>query len=340
MLYAQDLTETEHEVLLGHYRKTKNQLIKERAHVILISHQGKTVVEIAAMFFRTKKTIRQWLNSFNTTRIASIFHAYDKNENAAKLTRAQKDEIAEVLKRPDGLSTEFLSVPKLQEYIDARFGVVYESEQSYHYLLKYCGFSWKLPSSFDRRRNEQKIEIRMREIRKEIKPFLEDEDWVVLAADEARIDYEEEIRRLWLPKGEKTVLKIERDKSQKQHYFGALNLKNKRHHLLRLDWQDSENIIRALGQLKAAYPKKRICLLWDNAKWHKSKALREKLAQGELLSPFHLINFPPYAPDKNPQEHVWRYGKDEIRGFHFDTFNSLRNQFESAISSRSFGYKL
>jgi transposase len=340
MILAQDLTETEHEVLLDHYRKTKNQLIKERAHVILISHQGKTVGEIAAMFFRSKKTIRQWLNSFNRTRLVSIFHAYDNNENAAKLTRTQKLEIAEVLKRPEGLPVEFLSIPKLKEYIDARFGVVYESEQSHHYLLRYCGFSWKLPSPFDRRRNEQQIEAKMGEIRKEIKPLLEDEGWVVLTADEARIDYQEEIKRLWLPKGQKTVLKVERDKSQKQHYFGALNLKNKQHHLLRLDWQDSENIIRALKQLKTSYPDKRICLLWDNAKWHKSKALKEKLAQGEVLAPFHLINFPPYAPDKNPQEHVWRYGKDEVRGFHFDAFDSLRNQFESSLSARSFDYKL
>ncbi len=108
-----------------------------------------------------------------------------------------------------------MSVPKLKEYIDARFGVVYVSEQSYHYLLKYCGFSWKLPSPFDKRRNEQQIETRMREIRAAIKPLFAYDDWVVLAADETRIDYEEEIRRLWLPKGEKTVLKVERDKSQR-----------------------------------------------------------------------------------------------------------------------------
>ncbi len=94
MLYAQKLTETEHKVLLRHYRKIKNQLIKEHAHVILMSQQGKTVVEIAEMFFRSEKTIRAWLNGFNTMRIASIFHAYDNNESAAKLTWAQKDEIA------------------------------------------------------------------------------------------------------------------------------------------------------------------------------------------------------------------------------------------------------
>lgn len=340
MVFAQNVTKKEQELLLIHYRKTKNQLIKERAHVILISCQGKTVAEIAPLFFRSEKTIRQWLNSFNATRITSIFHAYDNNENAAKLSRADKEEIAEVLKRPEGLPASFLSVPKLQEYIDARFGVVYESGQSYYYLLKYCGFSWKLPAAFDRRRDDQTVEARMQDIHTEIKPLLEDDAWVVLAADETRIDYEEEIRRLWLPKGEKTVLKVERDKSQKQHYFGALNLESKRHHLLRLDWQDSENIVQALSALKADYPNKRICLVWDNAKWHKAKALRDKLKQGECLDVFHLINLPPYAPDENPEEHVWKYGKGEIRGSHFSSFEALRTVFETSLGSRTFDYKM
>ncbi len=26
----------------------------------------------------------------------------------------------------------------------------------------------------------------------------------------------------------------------------------------------------------------------------------------------HLINLPAYVPDTNPQEHVWKYGKDKI----------------------------
>ncbi|MBI2595727.1 hypothetical protein HYW46_03270 [Candidatus Daviesbacteria bacterium] len=25
-----------------------------------------------------------------------------------------------------------------------------------------------------------------------------------------------------------------------------------------------------------------------------------------------MINLPAYAPDHNPQEHVWKYGKDKI----------------------------
>ncbi len=143
-----------------------------------------------------------------------------------------------------------------------------------------------------------------------------------------------------MPVGKKTVLKVERDKKQKQHYLGALNLKSKQLHLSRLDWQNSDNIIKALENLARLYPDKNICLLWDNAKWHKSQALREKLEPAQSLDHFHLINFPPYAPDENPQEHVWRYGKDQIRSNHFSSFSELRDLFETSLTSRTYDYQI
>lgn len=340
MIVANIATSEERHVLQEHYKKGANQLIKERAHAVLLSQQNYHVPEIARILLRDEGTVRNWLKSWNAERMASLFPRYSDNQNAAKLTSKQKEEIEKALQAPNGLPAKFWSLPAFKDYIHAEFGVVYESERSYHYLLRYCGFSWKLPSPFDRRRNDDYVHKRMQEIRDEIKPYLESDEWVVLSSDETRIDYNEEIRRCWLPRGEKTILKVERDKKQKQHYFGALNLKSHQLHLSRLAWQDSDNIIQTLENLARLYPDKRICLLWDNAKWHKSQALREKLGPGGSLEQFYLINFPPYAPDENPQEHVWRYGKDQIRSEHFASFPELRDLFEASLTSRTYDYQI
>jgi transposase len=55
--------------------------------------------------------------------------------------------------------------------------------------------------------------------------------------------------------------------------------------------------------------KKKILLFWDNAPWHKNKAVRECLA-GYIN--VELKNFPPYAPEENPQEHVWKDGRAHV----------------------------
>jgi transposase len=327
-------------LLADYYKKGPNTLVRARAESILMSLRSLPVPTIATLIMYEEQTVREWINNWEDTRMSSIFVQYEGNENAAKLTREQKNEISETLKKPDGLPYDFLSIPEFKEYVSATFGVVYESDQSYYYLLHHCGLSWKLPSPFDRRRNDELVTTRMVEIRNEIKPLLKKKDCIVFAADESRINYDEEIRRCWLPKGQKAIIKIERDKSKNQSYFGALNLNSHKHELIRLNWQNTENTIEALRELTKRYPNKKLYLIWDNAKWHRSKELRSLLGKGNEFGHIHFIWLPPYAPDENPQEHVWKHGKEAIRSRHFQTFEELREEFEQSIISRNFNYKI
>lgn len=308
----------------------------------MLSNKSLTVPDVADLLERPAYTVRFWIRSWNKERISSIFPRYKNNQNAAKLTKKQKKEIEETLgKSPEtsGLSGAFWSLPTIKHYLRAEFGVVYESNRSYHYILKYSGYSWKLPSPFDIRRDDKYVKERMKQIRAETRSYMKNDDWVVLVADETRINWEEEVRRAWLKRGKKTVIKLKRNKIG-QSYFGALNLSTGKEHIIPLEWQDTENMVMALERIREIYPNKCICLLWDNAGWHKSKALREKLQTGESLSKFHLINFPPYAPDENPEEHVWKYGKEKIANRHFDAFDAMKVVFTKLLNGKIFDYKM
>jgi transposase len=336
------LTKEEIFLLELHYSGAGSRLIRERAHAGLLSDDGYSVPEIAKILRRDENTIRDWLHAFASSRIASIFPRYKNNTNASKLTKEQKEEIKKTLAKPptdSDIPQEFWTLPTLKEYISGRFGVVYESDRSYHYLLEYAGMSWKLPSTFDQRRDEAYVTERMKEIRKKLKRLSRDKNTVILSADEARINWETETRRAWLKRGEKTVLKVTRDKIG-QSYFGAWNHDNHVCHLIPLVWQNQETMIEALTQLTGIYANKKIVILWDNARWHKGRKLREKLKKGKPLQNIHLINYAPYAPDMNPQEHVWKYGKEMISNQTFETFDALKKYFESAISSKIFDYKI
>lgn len=339
MTYLDTVSKDEQRLLVNYYKKGNNTLIRARAEAVLMSFEKLPVSTIARLVRYEEATIREWITAFENTRVSSIFTQYAGNENAAKLTREQKDTISETLKKPDGLPYDFLNISDIKDYVNTTFGVIYESDQSYYYLLKHCGLSFKLPSPFDIRRDDILVKKRMIEIRNEIKPFLTQEGVLVFAADEARINYDEEMRRCWLRKGEKTVIKIKRDKSQKQNYFGALNLTTHQHELIRQNWHDTENTIESLRELTRRYPNKKLCIIWDNARWHRSKELRSLLGVGNEFEHIHLIWLPPYAPDENPQEHVWKYGKDAIRSRHFDSFDTLREKFESETVSKIFDYK-
>ena len=78
-------------------------------------------------------------------------------------------------------------------------------------------------------------------------------------------------------------------------------------------------MIDSFRQLLKNYPAadgKRIYLILDNAPWHK-KAVR--LVQTQALPEYQdirdkmtLIFLPPYSPDLNPTEQVWRITRREV----------------------------
>jgi transposase len=337
-----ELTQEERGILEDHYKKSNVRLVRERAHALLLSDAGGHVPHIARILFRADNTVREWLRVFNKGRISSIFPGYENNTNASKLTKEQRKEIKEVLSKPPsahGIPKEFWDVKNLKTYLEAHFGVVYESDRSYHFLLQFGNLSFKLPSSFDIRRDDVFVEKRIGEIRNEIKVFLHDPKWEVFVSDEVRIVWESEMRRAWLKKGAKTVLKVHRAREY-QNFIGMLNLKTGTPHLYPLSWQEQGQIIEALKKFKAEYPNKKICLVWDNAKWHKGKLLRSELSRNGALENFHLINFPPYAPDKNPQEHVWKDAKEKIANTVQESFAETVALFTAMVLERTYDYKV
>lgn len=342
MIKPAQITQEEKELLIDWRRNGISALIRDRAHTILLSSQRKSVREIAQILYRNIDVIRAWLSKFKERRISSLFDKYQGNTNASKLTRKQKKQIKQALSCPPsdyGLPGQFWQVKDLKRWIKAEFGVVYESDRSYHFLFKFGRFSWKLPDKFDIKRNDKFIERRVKEIREEIQRLLKSLDWVVLASDETRLVWESKARRAWLKTNQKTIIRVHRSKDY-QSFLGCLNLKTGKCHLFSLSWQNQEEIIKALKKLKVKYPGKRICLVWDNAKWHKGKLLRKELSRLGSLTNFHLINFPPYAPDTNPQEHVWRETKDYITHKLTSSFKQKVNNFKLAVIHRRFNYQI
>ena len=84
-------------------------------------------------------------------------------------------------------------------------------------------------------------------------------------------------------------------------------------------WFNYETVIDSFRQLLKTYPVadgKRLYLILDNAPWHK-KAVR--LVQTQALPEYQdirdkitLIPLPPYSPDLNPTEQVWRITRREV----------------------------
>ncbi len=336
------ITTEEKALLKEHLKKTPLLLIRLKCYALLSRDKGLKVKDIADIVSKDEKTISRWLGEWDDCRMASIFTGHKDNQNAGKLTRVQKKEIKEALAKPPSaydIPKEFWDVPALKEYVRTKFSVVYESVQSYHFLLSFSNLSFKYPDTFDHRRDEAKIAERMTEIQEEIEPFLKDPRWEIFASDEVRMELEAFTHKAWLKKGERTIVKVDRERIA-QNYIGFLNQKNFSCHLHELSWQNQEEILKAFEQFLEKYPDKKICVIWDNAKFHKGKEIKKALGKGQLLERVHLVNLPPYAPDKNPIEHVWNTAKGSMANIQYDNFEKMKEAFANYIDGKKFKYQI
>jgi transposase len=334
------ITDKERKILVAFNRDSPILLIRLKAQAIMSSDQGLSGKSIGLNVGKGVRTVERWLSGWNEQRMASIFSGHTVNHNASKLTSVQLSQIRDILAQPPseyGIPKEMWDVPTLKNYISATFGVVYESPESYYFILRFSGLSFKYPDTFDRKRNETLIEERMKAIAAELAPLLADDSWEIFASDEVRMDQEAIIRKCWLKRGQRTIVKVDR-KKKSQSYVGFLNQKSFKCHLYEMPWQNSDEVLKAAQQFLKTYPNKKICIVWDNAAFHKSKAIREQLQKGGVLERVHLIAMPPYAPDNNPIEHVWNTTKQAVANIQQDTFEETKRAFSDFVASRPFRY--
>jgi len=335
--------EPEERAMLMRWKKRMDthRLIRLKTEALLLADAHVATAVIAQFVERSEKTVAGWLADWAKRRGASLATGHAGNQNAAKLTRDQKDEVAKILAaKPSeaGLTVEFWDVPALADVVSAEFDVQYDSDSSYQLLMRYAGLSFKKADPFDKRRDEQVITARMAQISAQVED-LKTQGYAVYAADEVRVEHESETRRMWLRRGERTKLYVDRRKHAKS-FFGALDLTDGTMKVYPIDGrQNTEQIIFALARLQRETSQEKIAVVVDNASFHRSEELMAFLEPGNSLERTTLIYLPPYAPDHNPVEHVWNAAKGHIANYQRDEPEHTYSAFISYITSRKFEYE-
>lgn len=142
--------------------------------------------------------------------------------------------------------------------------------------------------------------------------------------------------QIWLEKGKTIKIPIAAGRQRKSVY-GVLNVKTGKTTVLFADKQNQETTVVFLKKIRQKYSGQEIFLIWDNAPWHKGQRIRAYLKRTSRLE---LWNFPPYSPQLNPQEHVWKEVRKEVSNNHlFATFEELIDNFILFFRKRKFHYK-
>lgn len=139
------------------------------------------------------------------------------------------------------------------------------------------------------------------------------------------LNQETKTKNVWYQQGQEPIIEAKR-KGESINFYGALNMKTGQCSAGKTDRQNSQTTIKFLKKLLKIYQNKKIFLIWDGAGWHKSKEIRQFLSEtNRSKTKLELFNFPPYTPEFNPQEHVWKALRQNI------THNRLEKDFAVLI---------
>ncbi len=258
------------------------------------------------------------------------------------LTKKQREEIIETVKTKTpkelGYVSDHWTTGLLGKWIEETYTVRYKSKTSLYLVFKKATFTYHLPGHVYDRHDDEEVQRWETTTKPKLKRFWHEKDTVVLCADEMILTTETRLQKVWLPEGEFPKIICSTGGRKRRNLYGFLNLKTGVEHAFKTDFQTMYVTKEILEKVRAIYPQQKIVLFWDNAGWHKGSVVQEYIKQdGNIIQ----IPFPTYAPEENPQEHVWKQGRSEVANNRFiEDIDQATDELVTYFNETKFPYTL
>ncbi len=259
------------------------------------------------------------------------------------LTKKQLKEIIETVKnkKPKDVgfdeSFDYWSTGILGKYIEDIYDVFYKSKTSYYLVFKEAKFTYHKPGKIYQKHDQRKVDAWKKENKPIIKKAWKDKNTVILCEDEMKLSNQTTFQKIWLPANEYPQVEIN-NKKEGRSIYGFLNIKTGVEHAFKASWQNMYITREQLIKIRKIYPKKHILIMWDGLGSHKGCEVTNFMKEDGNME---AIYFPPYAPEENPQEHVWREGRKEVSHNHFiENIDTATDNFVNFLNTTKFSYKL
>ena len=119
---------------------------------------------------------------------------------------------------------------------------------------------------------------------------------------------------------------------QRYNVLGALDYVSKKVHTVTNDtYITATEVCTMLRQVASEYKDRPVHLILDNARYQKCASVQE--LAGKLGIALEYI--PPYSPNLNLIERIWKFVKGELSSKYYGDFESFQGKIDSTISSIS-----
>ena len=144
-------------------------------------------------------------------------------------------------------------------------------------------------------------------------------------------------KKVWLPQGKYPRIENS-NKKENRSVYGFLNVKTGQEYAFKKSWQNMFIAVEVLKEIRRICLGLNILLLWDSPGWHRGSEVLKFIKEDGKIK---IIFFPKYAPDLNPQEHVWKEGRNKITNNKFiENIDKATDEFVNYLNTTRFNYSL
>jgi transposase len=308
MIYVRQPTEAERAELKRMTRREVGR-VAQRAQMVLLSAQRRSVPEIAALFEVSRATVRFWLRQFDAGGPAGL-RDEPRSGRPRKVTPQVEATLATWLGQdpqqadPAYLAT-FWTVAMLLLSLGAQLQLAL-SPTTLRATLHRLGLRWRRPRlAMPRKTDPEKAakQWRLAEAVLGAGP-----DAAILYADESRVQTLPLVRAMWSWVGQQWRIPTPGSNTARA-IFGALEIRTGAWAYLVRERMRTEDFLAFLGHLLTVYPAHPIILIVDNYSSHTAHEVREWLAEHPRLQ-LHFL--PTHCSHLNPVERIWLQLKGDL----------------------------
>lgn len=310
------LTEEQVKVLRFEHRHLRDKKLADRIKAIVALNSGYSYEQIANMLLLDEVTLRRYVQKFQEQGVSGLLECH-YHGGKSHLTFPQQNALETYL-----VSHTLTTAKEVQAYIHTTYGKKY-SVLGVTKLLHRLGFTYKKPKIVP---GNVSITLQQEFLGryKSMKESLGRNDQIYFS-DATHPTHNTKPSYGWIKKGKKNDVYIKSNTGRKRiNVLGALNIQSKQAVVIEEETINAQAIIKLLEAVKEKQPHGKVYFVLDNAKYHHAKIVKNWLLHHAR---FRLIFLPPYSPNLNLIERLWRFFHQKVTNNHyFATFQEFREQ--------------
>lgn len=291
------LNQPEREALKRQHRQEKNRRIADRIKAVLLSDKGWTYREIAEALLIDEQTISRHVDEYKEKQKLTL----SSGGSTSKLSWVQSGELIGHLE-----SITYLKIADIVAYVQRVYDISYTVQGMTSWMHTH-GFSFKKPKGMPMKADPVRQESFIQAYEKLLTQTPEDEP--ILFGDGVHPTMATKVTYGWIRTGTNKPIATTASRTR-MNLMGALNLESMEVTIGSYETINSETMVEYFDRLKAAYPEApKIHLILDQGPYNISIITREAAEKRGI----HLYYLPPYSPNLNPIERLWKVMNEHVR---------------------------